>query len=80
MALPLPDAVHLTPREVEVLGGVCAGRSSKEIAGNIGLRPHTVESYINHIRMKLGAHNRCHMVAIAVARGLCGGGGGYRES
>jgi len=70
---PSRGNVHLTPREHEVLAGVCSGRSSKEIACDMGLKPHTVESYIGHIRMKLSAHNRCHMVAIAIARGLCCG-------
>jgi DNA-binding CsgD family transcriptional regulator len=76
VTLPAHDDVHLTLRELEVLAGVCSGRSSKEIACDMGLRPHTVESYIGHMRMKLAAHNRCHMVAIAVARGMCSGGDG----
>ncbi|MCC2980980.1 helix-turn-helix domain-containing protein [Sphingomonas sp. IC4-52] len=73
---PSRDDVHLTHRELQVLAGVCAGQSSKQIACDMGLRPHTVESYIGHMKMKLAAHNRCHMVAIAVARGICGDGDG----
>jgi DNA-binding CsgD family transcriptional regulator len=70
MGHPPEPAIHLTPRELEVLVSVCAGHSSKKIGLELGIRPHTVEAYINHMRMKMDATNRCHMVAIAVRRGL----------
>jgi len=64
----------LTPREREVLVYVCEGHSSKQIGLKLGLRPQTVEAYINHMRLKLGATNRCHMVAIAIGHKLCDDG------
>lgn len=64
-----PD-LRLTPREREVLLSVCEGQSSKQIGRKLGIRPQTVEAYINHMRMKMGATNRCHMVAIAIGHGL----------
>ena len=71
MAYPEGNGVRLTPREQEVLRAVCAGHTSKQIGLELGIRPHTVEAYIEHMRMKLGAANRCHMVALAVGHGLC---------
>lgn len=62
--------IRLTMREREVLSAVCAGRTSKQIGIDLGIRPRTVEAYLEHIRMKLGAANRCHMVALAVTHGL----------
>ena len=47
-----------------------SGLSSKQIAADLGIAPRTVESYIEHIRLKMGANNRSHMTALAVARGL----------
>ena len=63
--------VQLTPREREVLLALCAGQTAKQIGRDLGIRPHTVEAYIEHMRMKLGASNRCHLVALAVMQGLC---------
>lgn len=74
MTLGGGTGIKLTPREREVLRAVCAGHTSKEIGLELGIRPHTVEAYVDHVRMKLGAANRCHMVALAVGRGLCADG------
>ena len=63
---------RLTPRKQEVLSAVCKGRTSKQIGLDLGIRPRTVEAYIEHIRLQLGAANRCHMVALAIAHGLYG--------
>ncbi|MBB5713266.1 response regulator transcription factor [Sphingomonas aerophila] len=63
-------AVHLTAREGDVLRMVGAGRSSKQIAAALGIAPKTVETYIEHIKLKMGATNRSHMAALAVAWGL----------
>ncbi|WNO54643.1 response regulator transcription factor [Stakelama saccharophila] len=65
------ETSHLTARERDVLAEVCIGRSSKEIALRLGIRPQTVEAYVARMRLKLGATNRCHLVALAVHQGLC---------
>lgn len=65
----------LTPRERQVLAWLCAGHSSKAIAADLGIMPRTVESYINNMRLKLGAVNRTHLVAIAIGCGLCAADG-----
>lgn len=63
-------SVHLTTREYDVLRMVGAGRSSKQIAASLGIAPKTVETYIDHIKLKMGATNRSHMTALAVTLGL----------
>lgn len=60
-------AVHLTDRECEVLTMVSQGLSSKQVAARLGIAPRTVDTYIEHIRLKIGAANRSHMIALAVA-------------
>ena len=65
--------VELTPREREVLLALCAGHTAKQIGRDLGIRPHTVEAYIDHMRLKLGATNRCHLVALAADQGFCTG-------
>ena len=74
MVHPQGFGVRLTSREREVLAGVCAGRTAKQIGIDLGLRPHTVEAYIDHVRMKLGANNRAHMVALAIGNDLLADG------
>jgi DNA-binding CsgD family transcriptional regulator len=57
----------LTDRELEILMLIAHGQSAKEAALACGIAPRTVESQLDAIRMKLGARNRSHMVAIAIA-------------
>ena len=59
----------LSTREHQVLELVASGLSAKEIAGVLGIAPRTVDSHIEHIRLKLGARNRIQMVAQALLRG-----------
>ena len=60
----------LTPREHEVLGLVAKGLSAKEIAGEIGIAPRTVEGHIDTVRLKVRARNKAHMVTQAVLAGV----------
>ncbi|MCJ7421196.1 response regulator transcription factor [Sphingomicrobium astaxanthinifaciens] len=62
-------ATRLTPRESEILELVATGRSARQIAAAVGLAARTVERYIENIRYKMGARNRTHLVALAIARG-----------
>jgi DNA-binding CsgD family transcriptional regulator len=59
----------LTPREHEVLELVALGYSAKEIAGQIGIAPRTVEGHIDAVRLKVRARNKAHMVTQAVLSG-----------
>lgn len=69
-AQPAADA-GLSPRERQVLSGLCAGHANKEIARELGLREPTIKLHVKLICRKLGARNRTHAAMIARERGLC---------
>lgn len=66
----MPETLHLTHREVEVLKLVALGLSAKEVAQKLSIAPRTVERHIDHVRLKTGTRNRTHMVAHAIGQGL----------
>lgn len=70
-----PDAsggerVHLSPRETDVLGYVAVGRTSADIADELGLAESTVKSYLATAMRKLGARTRHEAVGLARRQGL----------
>ncbi len=70
---PMPmraDRVHLTPRELEVLGALCAGKTNKEIARDLGLREPTIKLHVKTLYRRLGATNRTQAAMIARSAGL----------
>lgn len=60
----------LTGREVQVLELLVAGRSQKQIAGDLSLSPHTVNSHIRNIYAKLHVQSRSSAVAKALTERL----------
>ena len=60
----------LTEREVEVLGGVAAGKSNKLIAVELEISEGTVKTHMKSILPKLNAQDRTHAVMIALKRGI----------
>lgn len=62
----------LTPREREVARLVAAGRSNREIAGDLIVSERTVESHISNAFLKLGISSRAQLAAWAVEKGLVG--------
>lgn len=67
------DLAHievLTPRQLEVLRLLAAGRSQKEIARMLGLSSKTVATHIQYILTKLDVHSRAQAVAMAHGLGL----------
>ena len=60
------DREHLTKRELEVLNLICEGRSNKQGALQMGIRPRTFESHRSEIKRKLGAHNSAELVRISL--------------
>ncbi len=62
----------LTGRELEVLRLVAAGRSNRQIAGELYLALGTVKSHVHAISGKLGAANRVEAIARARELGLVG--------
>ena len=60
--LALEDYASLTQREKEIMQLVSQGYSSKEIAAQLFISKHTVESHRKHILQKLSAKNTPQMV------------------
>jgi len=65
-----PILSRLTPREMEILGLVAAGKSSKEIAVILELAVETVRSYRKAMMRKLGVNNVASLIQIAVSQGF----------
>jgi DNA-binding CsgD family transcriptional regulator len=69
---PLTDAASapgLSPREREVVGLVAQGLRTVDIAERLVVSPNTVEWHIRNALGRLGARNRPHLIALALARG-----------
>jgi DNA-binding CsgD family transcriptional regulator len=60
----------LSPREIEVLKLVVAGKSGREIAEELVLSPRTVERHIANIYRKTGTHGRAQLAGFALRRKL----------
>jgi len=60
----------LTPRQVEILRLVAAGRTDREIAAQLRLSERTVSNHLTHIFDRTGAGNRAAAVAFAARHGL----------
>lgn len=60
----------LTPREMQVLELICAGRSSREIATALNLSVNTVSVHRANIMNALDVHKTAELVAYAIRRGL----------
>jgi len=65
-----PDQPVLTDRELDVLSGMCDGRSNAEIGRSLYLSEDTVKTHARRLFRKLGAGDRAHAVAIAIRRGM----------
>ncbi|WP_114286104.1 response regulator [Candidatus Halocynthiibacter alkanivorans] len=65
-----PLARGLSPRELEVLDGVCRGNANKEIAHELDLQEVTIKLHMKNLCRKLDAKNRTHAAMIARDAGL----------
>ncbi|WP_026370394.1 LuxR C-terminal-related transcriptional regulator [Kallotenue papyrolyticum] len=59
----------LSPREIEVLELVAAGRTNKEIAVKLNISNQTVKNHISSILRKLAVNDRTQAVVYAMRRG-----------
>jgi len=71
-----PDALRgergggLTPRELQVLQHIVAGKSNKEIAADLNLSVNTVAVHRANIMDTLGIHKTAELVTYAIRNGL----------
>ncbi len=64
------SASDLTPRELEVLQMIVAGKSNKEIGVILHISEGTVKVHVNHILQKMGVGGRTEASIEALKRGL----------
>lgn len=63
------ECPRLSNREEQVLNHIARGLTHGQIATRIGISPHTVDTYVKRIRVKLGAGNKAELTRLALLRG-----------
>ena len=61
---------ELTPRELQVLHAIAAGKSNKEIGTKLNISEGTVKVHVTHVLEKLKAGGRTEAVNLGIRRGL----------
>ena len=64
------ETAPLSKREREILQKIANGATTKLVAVELGISPHTVKTHLERIFEKLGANDRAQAVAIAIRTGL----------
>ncbi len=64
------DRGRLTPRERQVVQLVAEGKSTKQLAAQLGITPKTAEFHRARVMKKLGVHDVAGLVRYAVREGL----------
>jgi DNA-binding NarL/FixJ family response regulator len=65
-----PRTAPLSKREREILQKVADGSTTRQVATELGISPHTVKTHLERIFEKLGANDRAQAVAIAIRTGI----------
>jgi DNA-binding NarL/FixJ family response regulator len=60
----------VSPRELEVLSLMAAGKRNKEIAGELSIAEDTVKMHVRNILSKLHVNDRTEAVTVALRRGI----------
>jgi DNA-binding NarL/FixJ family response regulator len=63
-------ALHLTPRQREILQLLVEGRSAKEIAATLGISPRTVEFHKYQMMETQGLHSNAELIHFAIKHGI----------
>lgn len=63
-------SVHFTARQREVLRLLGQGRTTQEIAAQLGIAPETARNHIRSVLRELGSHSRLEAVVTAYRLGL----------
>jgi DNA-binding NarL/FixJ family response regulator len=64
------NAFRLTPRELQIVAGVAAGESNREIAERLSVREHTVKHHLTNIFDKVGVFSRLELAVFAINHSL----------
>jgi len=65
-----PCKPRFTGREIEIMILLCKENSTKQIAGQLHISPHTVESYKKSLKTKTGSFTQVGIVVYAVKNNL----------
>jgi len=65
-SIEIQGDVHLTDREVQVVGLVAEGYTNREISGVLGLSEHTIKNYIFRVFDKVGVSTRVELALFAM--------------
>ncbi len=65
-----PKSTPLSKREREILQKVADGSTTRQVASELGISPHTVKTHLERIFEKLSANDRAQAVAIAIRTGI----------
>jgi len=66
---PASNEADLTPREIDVLRLIAAGRSNREIARELFVSEATVKTHVNRIFAKTGSRDRAQAIHYAYTHG-----------
>jgi DNA-binding CsgD family transcriptional regulator len=55
---------RLSRRQVEIIGLLAEGGTSKTVGAKLGISPRTVDTHVRVIMLKLGAASRTHAVGL----------------
>jgi len=61
---------RLSERELQVMRFVVEGKTSKEIAAIVGVKPSSIQTYRSRIMAKLETKTIANLVRLAIRRGL----------
>jgi LuxR family maltose regulon positive regulatory protein len=67
---PAEAEIEFTTQQRRVLKALARGASDKEIGTQLGIKASTAKTHVHRVVSKLGALNRAHAVAIAMAQHL----------
>ncbi len=56
--------VPFTPQEKKVISCICRGDSTREIAEQLHISPHTVKAHLHAVLAKTGAPNRARLISL----------------
>jgi DNA-binding NarL/FixJ family response regulator len=68
--LVIPRAVHLSPREGDVVELLVAGLSNQQIAQQLGISIHGAKRHVSSILNKLNSPTRAHLVSRVLRSGI----------